>query len=152
MAFSVLRKLVKRGPADLFLGAEALFFLGLFRVSLALVPVRTIIRAITSGRAGIGLAPRKAGDELPSTLQCVLRVRWAVEAVARNSPIAFVCFPQTLAGYTMLRLRGIQTTMVYGVAQSLDRGLIAHTWLSVGDQVILGGDGADGFNAIERWS
>jgi hypothetical protein len=152
VAFSVLRKLVKRRPADLFLGAEALFFLGLFRVSLALVPVRTILRAITRGRSGDVSELSARGGELPSTLQCILRVRWAVEAVARNSPIAFVCFPQTLAGYTMLRLRGIQTTMVYGVAQSLDRGLIAHTWLSVGDQVILGGEGADGFNAIECWS
>ena len=34
------------------------------------------------------------------------RVRWAVSAIARHSVVEFVCFPQALAGYTMLRWRG----------------------------------------------
>jgi hypothetical protein len=78
-------------------------------------------------------------------------VRWAVEAVARHSPAAFVCFPQTLAGYTMLRRRGVASTMVYGVARAGDGKLIAHTWLVVGDRVVLGSEVAGEFTAVERW-
>jgi hypothetical protein len=152
VAFSVLRKIVKRRPADLLLGAEALFFLAVFRVALAVLPVRTIIRTITRGRSDDLTAITPFANQSPSVRNRVLRVRWAVEAVARNAPVAFVCFPQTLAGYTMLRLRGILTTMVYGVARATEGALIAHTWLSVGDRTILGGEGSDGFSPIEQWS
>jgi hypothetical protein len=80
-----------------------------------------------------------------------VRVRWAVEAVVRHSPVRFVCFPQTLAGYTMLHRRGVQSTMVYGVARTAAGELIAHTWLMLGDKCLLGGEGAGEFTPVERW-
>jgi hypothetical protein len=91
----------------------------------------------------------RAAEE--QTIEIARRVRWAIEAVARHSPIAFVCFPQTLAGYTMLRRRGVQSTMVYGVARSPASRLTAHTWLMVGDKVVLGGEGSAQFTPVERW-
>jgi Transglutaminase-like superfamily len=144
-----LANAARRRPADLLLAAEALALLTAFRIALAIIPVKTILRAITRNR-------RAASDQPPAQLpnpvpEAVLRVRWAIEAVARNSPIAFVCFPQTLAGYTMLRRRHIPTTMVYGVARSPSGELIAHTWLTIGDRTLLGGEGAGAFSPVERW-
>jgi hypothetical protein len=92
---------------------------------------------------------QRAAEE--HSIEIARRVRWAVEAVARHSPIAFVCFPQTLAGYTMLRRRGVPSTMVYGVARSAAGKLTAHTWLLVGDRVVLGGEGSVQFTPVERW-
>ncbi len=66
--------------------------------------------------------------------------------------VEFVCFPQTLAAYTLLRRRGVTSTMVYGVARSPERELIAHTWLQVGDKIVTGGDSAVKFTPVERWS
>jgi hypothetical protein len=144
--------MVKRPPADVFLGAEALSFLGSFRVGLALLQVRTILRAIAHGRSDKRSTPTPFANQPPSVVKRVLRIGWAVEAVARNAPVAFVCFPQTLAGYSMLRLRGIPATMIYGVARSQEGTLISHAWLTVGDRTVLGGDGSDGFSPIEQWS
>ena len=79
------------------------------------------------------------------------RVRWAVEAVARHSPVRFVCFPQTLAGYAMLRRRGVEGTVVYGVARSPAGRLTAHTWLLVGERILLGAEGTGAFTPVERW-
>jgi hypothetical protein len=141
---------VRRGPSDLLLALEALALLVIFRVCLALVPVRRIIKAITPNRA----ATNPGGNEIASErdLEAARKVEWAVSAAARHSFVEFVCFPQTLTGYMLLRQRGVPSTMVYGVARSPDGELIAHTWLEVGDKIVTGGDGAAKFTAVDRWS
>jgi len=146
---TLLTKIARRKPADLLLAIEAFLLLAIFRICLAVVPVRRIIRTITHGHARAKTTPEGA-PEGPA-LSTALRVRWAVEAVTRNSAAKFVCFPQTLAGYTMLRLRKVPSTMVYGVARSPEGELIAHTWLTVGDRTVLGGEGSGEFTPVERW-
>jgi Transglutaminase-like superfamily len=143
-------KLARRSPRDLLLATEAILFLGFFRICLAFLPVRRILRAITRNQANATPLPEAPPDEF-ATAQA-LRVRWAVEAITRNSTARFVCFPQTLAGYTMLRLRRVPSTMVYGVTRSGEGELIAHTWLTVGDRIVLGGEGSDIFTPVDRWT
>jgi hypothetical protein len=142
-------KNVRRDPADLLLVVEALALLAFFRVCLAMVPVRRIIKAITPERAAKSGEQRKPSER---DLESARRVEWAVSAAARHSFVEFVCFPQTLTGYTLLRWRGVPSTMVYGVARSPAGELIAHTWLEVGDKVVTGGDNAAEFTAVDRWS
>jgi hypothetical protein len=142
-------KIARRPPSDLLLAAEAFLLLTIYRICLALIPVRTIFRTITRGHAA------DPAPQVPPTepiLTQALRIRWAVEAVTRNATTPFVCFPQTLAGYTMLRLRGIPSTMVYGVAHSPEGDLIAHTWLTIGDRIVLGGEGSAAFTPLDRWT
>jgi Transglutaminase-like superfamily len=151
----LLAKISRRGPADLLMTAEALALLTFFRICLALIPVRRIIQAITHGNAGT--RPGEQKDAAPPAiedrvLQIARRVQWAVVAVARHSVVEFVCFPQALAAYTMLRWRRVPSTIVYGVARSPEGELIAHTWLEAGDGIVTGGEEAVGFTPIERWT
>ena len=153
---TLVAKIVRRGPADLWLAAEALALLAFYRVCLALVPVRSIIKGIAHAQPGtkpdstaMDAAKSPASER---DLRIARRVQWAVCAVARHSAVEFVCFPQTLAGYTMLRWRGVASTMVYGVARSPEGELIAHTWLMVGDGFVTGGEESAGFAAVERWT
>lgn len=142
-------KLARRGLADVLLAGEALALLVVFRAALAMMPVRRIIAAVTRGRADEGAYPETT--QTSQTLLITRRVQWAVSAAARHSPVEFVCFPQALAGYTMLRRRRVPSTLVYGVARSQSGDLLAHTWLAVGDLAVIGGEAAEGFTAIERW-
>jgi len=156
-------KIVRRRPAELLMAVEALALLVFFRVCLVVVPVHRIILTITRGAEPNGDACAGTGgdadeseagtknDAERAAEEIARRVRWAVEAIARHSPIALVCFPQTLAGYTMLRRRGVRSTMVYGVAHSAAGKLMAHTWLVVGDRVVLGGEDSAQFTPVERW-
>jgi len=146
---TLLGKIVRRGPAELFLTAEALVLLVIFRVCLAVVPVRRIIGAIAHGKRAQTSDDAAVAERAAFTAR---RVQWAVSAAARHSVVEFVCFPQALAGYTMLRWRGVPSTIVYGVARSPEGELRAHTWLTVGDRMVLGGESADEFSALERWS
>lgn len=138
----------RRGPADWMLAAEALVLLAGFRIALACLPVRRILATVTRARTDRA----EAGPQTDRTRATARRVQWAVSAATRHSPVEFVCFPQALAGYTMLRRRGVPGTLVYGVARSAQGELVAHTWLTVGEQSILGGEAAEEFTAIERWT
>lgn len=142
-------KVARRQPIDIFLSAEALFFLILFRIGLRLLPFRRILRSITRHKSDV--QPVLASPD-PEAYNTALRVRWAVEAVSRNAPAGFVCFPQALAAYSMLRRRGISSTIVYGVGHSHIGKLIAHAWLTLGDRVVVGREGFEGFQPIERWT
>ncbi|HEX9200601.1 MAG TPA: lasso peptide biosynthesis B2 protein [Acidobacteriaceae bacterium] len=154
---TLLVKIIRRHPADLLLAAEAFVLLGFFRVCLALLPVRRILRMVTHGEAGLKsgsdaaqIAAESASARHASCL--ARRVRWAVSAISRNSVMEFVCFPQALAGYTMLRWRRVPSTMVYGVARSPEGSLIAHTWLTVGERIVVGGEASGDFTPVERWT
>jgi hypothetical protein len=146
----LLVNVARRTPAELLLAVEAFFLLLVFRISLRLFPFRRILRAISSQRTEETSASNPISS--PEILETVLRVRWAIESVSRNSPARFVCFPQSLAGHTMLRRRGIPSTIVYGVGHSHRGNLIAHTWLTIGDRTVVGGEGSEHFEPIERWT
>jgi hypothetical protein len=145
---TLLGKILSRRPSDLLLATEALLLLVFFRVCLALVPARRIIRSFTRG-----VTEDATGDPVAEdAVEFARRVRWAVSAVARHSAVEFVCFPQALAGYTMLRWRNVPSAIIYGVTRSPAGELLAHTWLMVGDRMILGGENAGQFTPVERWS
>ena len=146
---SLPTKAVPRSPADHLLAIEALALLAFFRVCLYAVPVRRIIGAVTHGKVEPQQLDARPLNEREMT--AARRVQWAVRAAARHSPIEFVCFPQTLAAYTMLRARGFTSTMIYGVGRSPTGELVGHTWLEMGDGYVVGGEESEGFSAIERW-
>jgi hypothetical protein len=108
----LLAKMVRRGPGNLLLAAEALVLLAFFRVCLVLVPVQRIIRAVTHSRAGGGGDAPAEEAATERDVSVARQVRWAVSAIARHSVVEFVCFPQALAGYTMLRWRRVPSTVV----------------------------------------
>ena len=146
---TTLVKVARRQPVDLLLSAEALAYLLVFRIGLRLLPFRQILRSISSQQPQ---GEHDVTSPSPEAIETALRVRWAVESVSRNSPARFVCFPQALAAYAMLRRRGIPTTIVYGVGHSHLGQLIAHTWLTLGDRIVVGREGSEAFQPIERWS
>ena len=61
MPMTLIGKVIKRRPADLILTAEAAVLLVVFKVCLALLPVRRILGAVTHGRKGeVEAAPSSA--------------------------------------------------------------------------------------------
>jgi hypothetical protein len=146
---SLLEKIARRGLREHLLAIEALCLLAFFRACLALVPVRKIIGAFTRGaQKEAHTSSAKLSD---FERAAALRVQWAVRAAARHSPVEFVCFPQSLTAYWMLRRRGYSSTIVYGVDRSPGGHLLAHTWLEMGNAVVVGGEESDGFTVVERW-
>lgn len=128
------RHLSARGwPANLLL-AEAFLTLGLASLAIRILPFRTVVEAVASSplsrRGGAG------ADNL-------LDLRRALDACVRRVPWRAVCFQQGLALHLMLRRRGVDSLLHYGVAKT-GEGVSAHVWISHDGEILLGGEGIDG--------
>ncbi len=127
------RRILHTSPVDLGLAFEAGCMLTFFRIALCFVPVQKLTHWM--GRPQAAAPPRSPGHA-----ETILRrIEWSIDAVVRHAPLQFVCFPQSLAAYFMLRRRHIASRLFYGVAR-LDDRLTAHTWVKAGDRTVVGGE------------
>ena len=123
----------------LWLLAQAFVVLAAARVALRVVPVSAILR-------WQGQPVREIAGEDEKARQRRL-VAWAVDVMARRSAIDFVCFPRCLAGSYLLRARGVQSRLHYGVTREEGR-LATHTWLESGGEVLVGGEVKDAYSTL----
>lgn len=63
---------------------------------------------------------------------------WIVDSLADRAPFRAVCLQRGLALQWMLRRRGIDAMLHYGVKLNDGEGPSAHVWISVGEEVING--------------
>jgi hypothetical protein len=118
---------------------EALLVLAPASLAIALLPFRKV--ADLASRFG-----RPEGETVDSW--AVSKCRWAVSAWADRVPWRAVCFQRGLALHLMLRRRGIASHLHYGVAQSLEKGLSAHVWISADNRLVMGGEEAEGYTCL----
>ena len=75
-------------------------------------------------------------------------VAWAVRAVGRTVPWRALCLQQGLAAQWMLRRRGVDAQLHYGIGKKQTGDLEAHVWVSVRDRIICGGEEAARFQLM----
>jgi len=122
--------------ARLPLPEKALLIEAASSLTLATVALKTVPFARIARRLGRHMAESRTAEEAAVTERAA-RVQWAIETAARHLPWKPVCFPQAVAGTLMLRRRGIQSTLYFGVDPGHD--LDAHAWVRVGNLVVTGG-------------
>ena len=133
-----VRRLIERSGRDNLLLVEAVLQLLRAWAAIRFLPFRW---AVTSGSAPLG---RKSGATVD-------RVAWAVSAASAHVPWRTVCFQQGLALQRMLRLRGFDARLHYGIGHSDVRELQAHVWVSVDDRIVIGGEQAPGFKCVAKY-
>ena len=75
-----------------------------------------------------------------SAAHAAQEVAWAVQCAARQVPFKAVCLQQAVAAKSMLRRRGIQGVVHFGVAKGGDRraALEIHAWLDAAGVKVTG--------------
>ena len=122
---SSARRLASRDGAR---AVEAVAYLALARVAVLALPLRVI-----SPRLGVLRAETPtAGPIDPASY----RVGRAIGAAARRVPWRSECLEQAIAAKTMLRRRGVHSTLYLGVARD---PIEAHAWVRVGTLHVTGG-------------
>ena len=106
----------------------------------AAIRLRAFKRAIRMG--SLPLTGRPAPGDITED------VRWAVETAARNVPWRAMCIQEGLALQWMLRRRGIDARLHYGVAKDEIGELEAHVWVAAGGAVVIGGAEAPRFKCV----
>ena len=106
----------------------------------AAIRLRAFNRAIRMGSLAL--------TDPPAARDITEDVRWAVETAARNVPWRAMCIQQGLALQWMLRRRGVDARLHYGIARDEIGELQAHVWVAAGDAVVIGGAEAERFKCV----
>jgi hypothetical protein len=141
MTRMLLRRMMQLPAADIALAIEAAGMLTFFRIALNFVPVRKLTAWMSRSDQALSSLSQEG------RAQALRRIEWSIDAVVRHAPISFVCFPQCLAAYFMLRRRHIASRLFYGVTRDADQ-LKAHTWVKVGDHTLVGGEVESRFTVL----
>lgn len=117
---------------------EALLALALAWTLVFVLPFRLLARLL---KRGAGATP------VPAHLAAARGLARRIVHLAPRFPGRTTCLVRALAGWLMLRRRGIPAVVRFGVR--LDDGkLAAHAWLLVNGVAVLGGAEAGGFTPI----
>ena len=133
-------RLSRLSASDWLLLAEALATLAVASLAIAVLPFRKVAAAASS-------PGRKAH---PARDRSVARALWAVQAWAWRVPWRTVCFQRGLALHWMLRRRGIDSVLLYGVRRD-GEGLAVHVWVDVDGETVIGGAEAPSFACLARF-
>jgi hypothetical protein len=102
-------------------------------LAVKLLPFKMAIRL--GSRASVPACSTSRADVLSD-------VRWAIDAATRNLPWNAVCIHRGLATQRMLRRRGIDARLHYGLAKDDEKALRAHVWVDALGETLVGGDEA----------
>jgi hypothetical protein len=138
---AALRRLRRLSWPQRLLLAEALMTLAAVSLAIKLLPFRSVVRMASRLDQ-----PRPGNKARRAWL--IGEGRWSVEAVACRVPWKAVCFQRGLALHVMLRRRGVPSVLHYGVANTMEKGLAAHVWLTADGKTIIGGEEADAFTCL----
>lgn len=120
---------------------EAVLELGLARARVALRPFRDVAGA--ASRTPLGLQ----GESVSARLV----VAWAVTTAARRAPWRAKCLEQGLAAQAMLRRRGVEGVLHYGLRRGKVGDLDAHVWVTAGGCDVVGGGLATDYVELARF-
>lgn len=133
MITRTIRTFIKLPPGDRALAVEAF---GQLSKAYVITRFRSFEVAVIHGSLPLGERPTApAGDT-------VRRVVVAVNGVADRLPFRALCFQRGLAVQSMLRRRGIDARLHYGVGYGAG-DLSAHVWVSVDGVLVIGEEASD---------
>jgi hypothetical protein len=144
----LLRKLEARPWSERRLLARAALSLAIMRVAVDALPFRLIAAATGLGEG------RSAQTVDPATEWQAAGVGRAVRVAAAHAPWETTCLAQALAASSLLRRRGISSTLYLAVASddAAPERMIAHAWLRCGSLVLTGATQPGRFTVIASFA
>ena len=125
--------------SEIVLIPEALLALFIYRLKVSYQPSLKLMPKATKGGSKEIAADKKA------TALLVVKV---INGLETRTPWKSTCLVKALATHRMLQRRLINDKIHIGVAPKDNNLFEAHAWLSVGTEIILGGENQDGFHEI----
>ena len=142
----LLSKFLRKSLSDQVLFLEAVFWLGISRISILILPFRWIAPFL-------GRHMASSNDDLSLTnIKKAKSIAQAILSVSRHLPWECKCLNLAISGKMILRRKRIPNTLYLGVAKNKDGNLIAHAWIRAGDIIILGGSNSHCFEVVSKFA
>lgn len=126
--------------------AESAVRLTAAAVMIHCVPFRRLATALGSTKAE---SPAIVGEGVERSARYI---RWAVELTCHRLPFQVSCLAQALAARSMLRRRGIASTLYLGVNAAERSALRAHAWLRCGSVLVTGEEGCEEYAPVAAFA
>jgi hypothetical protein len=140
-----VKRFLSLSGADRVLAIEAMVCLGFARAAVLTLPFRWVA-------ASLGRPLPVAALNGPSVVELpqpgARAIARAIARVQRHTPWHSNCLAQAVAGYYMLRRRGISGTLFFGMGRNGCGELEAHAWLRSGGAVLTGGGGLRRYSVV----
>ena len=127
---SIVRRIPRHSFREFGQFAEAACALTVAWLAIRILPFRRLMQTTQIGRAPVERSLAERND-------VAVAVRRAVKRAARRLPWPIVCFPEAMAAHWMLRRRGADSRLHYGLRSS-DEKLSAHVWVTLGGEIVIG--------------
>ena len=141
-----LGKFLRLSSSDRRLFVEAAIWLGIGRLAVLVVPFRRIAPFLGRHMAE---SPQTTESEHKEIAE---RISWVVQTASRHMPWECKCLTQAIACKSMLKRRGLRTTLYLGVAKGDEENLKAHAWLRTGDLIVTGARDIDRFIVVSTFA
>lgn len=128
---SLLRKFARLNLPDALLLAEAMTSIMAAAIIIRLTPFPVL------GRLASWPIRRPVTDKAKRETM-IDDIIWALSAAAKRSPFRAMCFECGLTAQTMLRRRGVNSVLYFGVAPGQKKALDAHVWVIADDTNVTG--------------
>jgi hypothetical protein len=134
------RSLVRMDDGRRRMMIEAVLWLTVARIATWFVPFRKIAPTMGTVMTPAQGAARMAGEPgSPDAAKVAKDIGWVVRRTADYVPFEAVCLQQALAGYWMLRRRGVVSCLHLGVVPQTALGKMkAHAWLDAAGVKVTG--------------
>mgnify|MGYP001826655551 CR=1 FL=1 len=126
-----LNKFRALSGADKWLLLHAAVWLALARIMLLVLPFPKLAARLSRE------SDAAKGDPDPEMVE---RVGSAVRIAANNVPWRSDCFPQSIAGWMLLKHHGYNSIIHLGVERPEEDQIAGHAWLTCDDTVVIGGE------------
>lgn len=154
ISLSVAKRLAKNihqaSWTERFSLVESTVYLIVARAAIWLVPFRFYSRLLgkhASMDMKHGGTPPISNDD---QIKCK-QVRWAISVAAKHLPFEVVCLPRAIAARCMLLRRGVHSELLLGVRKETQDALVAHAWLIVSGDIVIGKTGASDHAPVARF-
>ena len=141
-----LGRFLRLSSSDRRLFVEAAIWLGIARLCILMVPFRWITPFLGRHMAE---SPQTTAPEQKEITERISRV---VQTASRHMPWECKCLTQAIACKSMLKRRGLRTTLYLGVAKGGEENLKAHAWLRTGDLIVTGARDMDRFIVVSTFA
>jgi hypothetical protein len=140
--FPSFERVKTAGWREIVLVVEASIALAIAAAVFHLVPFRRAIRFASGGSPALGADPQ---------VERLRRMERSVERAAARVPWRTVCLQKGLALQWMLRRRGVDARLHYGIGKDEAGALCAHVWVSAGQTLLIGSEQAPQFRTVATY-
>jgi hypothetical protein len=115
---------------------------------LALAAAAAVVRLLPFRRAIRFGSASSPGASAAVPVEVMRRIERSVEQAAARVPWRTVCLQKGLALQWMLRRRGVDALLHYGIGKDEAGALCAHVWVSAGPVMLIGSEQAPQFRTV----